>query len=115
MLVLGEIQFFTPKISGESFKTKDRKRERFRGVWSRGPEADLCWQDLRFGEIFLGSEDLINLVVTADDDPISKYNIDEKKFIVVMVAKPKAAPAPATPDSPRRAYKAACKSAPITG
>ena len=30
-----------------------------------------------------------------DDDKISKYNIDEKKFVVVMVTKTKPAPATA--------------------
>jgi len=37
--------------------------------------------------------------ILVDDEPLSKYTIDEKKFIVVMVAKPKGAPAPAASPS----------------
>ena len=40
--------------------------------------------------------------IMVDEDPLSKYEVDEKKFIVVMVAKKAAAPAaaPAPPSAP---------------
>ena len=38
--------------------------------------------------------------IMADEDSINKYNIDEKKFIVVMVTKGKPAPTTAAPTTP---------------
>ena len=39
----------------------------------------------------------------ADEDPINKYNIDEKKFIVVMVTKGKPIPPAAASTAPAAA------------
>ena len=43
-----------------------------------------------------------------DDSPLSEYHIDEKKFVVIMVAKPKPAP-PTGPSDPTVAAAEALK------
>ena len=41
--------------------------------------------------------------IMVDQDPLSKYEVDEKKFIVVMVAKKAAAPQAAAEPTPAAA------------
>ena len=47
--------------------------------------------------------------IMTDEDKISKYNIDEKKFVVVMVTKTKPAPASAAPATAAPAAASASK------
>ena len=38
--------------------------------------------------------------ILSDETPVSEYNIDEKKFVVVMVSKPKSVSAPSEATAP---------------
>lgn len=48
--------------------------------------------------------------IMEDDDPLSQYNLDDKKFVVVMNKKPAAAPASAEPAAATSSAPAAAKS-----
>lgn len=50
--------------------------------------------------------------IMEDDDPLSQYNLDDKKFVVVMNKKPAAAPASAEPAATSSAPAAKSESAP---
>jgi len=90
-------QTFQIEISAtDSVKTLKEKIEADKGVDYKASEQKL---------IYAGK-------ILVDDDPLSKYNIDEKKFIVVMLSKKVAAPAAAPAVSPAPPAAAAPSPAP---
>ncbi|CAG0881594.1 unnamed protein product [Darwinula stevensoni] len=86
-------QTFEVEIDGNS-KVKELK-EKIEGIKGRDYQASS--QKL----IYAGK-------ILDDESPLSEYHIDEKKFVVIMVAKPKPAP-PAGPSDPTVAAAEALK------